>query len=180
VGQWPSSDWAQQCSGPSGDEAAVDGRPVCLQSQGDVPRVSIVKAIEKQMGALDLMVQAIESYAADMHGLKVRLAENLVDTAIPWTCHHEVGLVWGGAVKASRTCTVSICSLARRQKQSSMPCCSWLPGPVLSRCHQAHLQSCDSCSRSWWTSGGAQLDINNMRFVSTIRRPHYERNRPTT
>ena len=41
--------------------------------QGDVPRVSIVKAIEKQMGALDLMVQAIESYAADMHGLKVRV-----------------------------------------------------------------------------------------------------------
>ncbi len=39
-----------------------------------MPRVSIVKAIEKQMGALDLMVQAIESYAADMHGLKVRVA----------------------------------------------------------------------------------------------------------
>ena len=45
----------------------------CCVAQGDVPRVSIVKAIEKQMGALDLMVQAIESYAADMHGLKVRL-----------------------------------------------------------------------------------------------------------
>ena len=37
-----------------------------------MPRKSIVKVIEKQMGALDLMVQAIESYAAEMHGLKVR------------------------------------------------------------------------------------------------------------